>query len=150
MKKFLPPIFLLVIIFSSFGLLALDMSEEEIIKGRKAIFEQNYGIAKKMSKEIDSGNISNIQNLAIKMGENYKNVINYFPENTKSGYETEALPSIWENKNTFNSLMEDASNDAFKFSEILTELTNSEIKDMQKKLIWGKCKNCHDQFRLPH
>ena len=90
-----------------------------------------------MSSEINAGNISNIQNLAIKMGENYKNVINYFPENTKSGYDTEALPSIWENKNTFNEFNEEASNDAFKFSEILTGLTNSGDKRHAEKVNLG-------------
>ena len=57
---------------------------------------------------------------------------------------------MWEKKDIFNDLMKEASTDAFKFSEMLTNLTNLEIKDLQKKMIWGKCKSCHDQFRLPH
>ena len=46
MKKFLPSLLILYFIFSSFGLLALEMNEEELINGRKALFKQNYGIAK--------------------------------------------------------------------------------------------------------
>ena len=150
MKKFLPSLLILCLIFLSFSLLAIEMNEEELINGRKALFKQNYGIAKKMSAEINAGNISAVSELAVKMGENYSKLINYFPDNTKTGYDTEALPSVWEKKDTFNELMNEASTDAFKFSEMLTNLTNSEIKDLQKKMIWGKCKSCHDQFRLPH
>ena len=150
MKKFLPSLLILCFIFSSFGLLAIEMNEEELINGRKALFKQNYGIAKKMSSEINVGNISAVSELAVKMGENYSKLINYFPDNTKTGYDTEALPSVWEKKDIFNELMNEASTDAFKFSEMLANLTNSEIKDLQKKMIWGKCKSCHDQFRLPH
>ena len=46
MKKILPSLFITYFIFLSFGLLALEMNEEELIKGRKALFKQNYGIAK--------------------------------------------------------------------------------------------------------
>ena len=65
MKKFLPSLLILCFIFSSFGLLAIEMNEEELINGRKALFKQNYGIAKKMSAEINAGNISAVSELTV-------------------------------------------------------------------------------------
>ena len=47
------------------------------------------------------------QNFDVGNEENYKSLIEYFPENTKEGFKTEALPTIWENKEEFNNLMND-------------------------------------------
>ena len=43
-----------------------------------------------------------------KISKNYIKLLDYFPENTKEGFKTEALPSIWENKKEFNDLMKKA------------------------------------------
>ena len=84
------------------------------------------------------------------MSQNYVLLINYFPENTQTGYETEALPSIWEEKELFNELMNKASNDAGDFAMMVMNLMGDELKDYQKKMIWSQCKTCHDKFRMPH
>ena len=77
-------------------------------------------------------------------------LINYFPANTQTGFETEALPSIWEEKQLFNDLMNKASNDASDFATIVMNLMGDELKEYQKKMIWSQCKTCHDKFRMPH
>ena len=148
MKKILPSLFITYFIFLSFGLLALEMNEEELIKGRKALFKQNYGIAKKMSSEINTGNISSVSELAIKMGENYSKLINYFPENTKEGFNTEALPSIWENKDEFNALMQNASDDMIKLAKAIE--TAEDLRAAEKELMWCNCTAFHSRFRAPH
>ena len=111
--------------FSSFA----NQSVEEIIKGRKAMFSENYQNAKKISILLKSKRIEEAKPLMEKISGNYKELLNYFPENTKEGFKTEALPSIWENKDEFNALMQKASDDMIK----LTKTINT-VEDFQKIL----------------
>ena len=126
------------------------MSTEETIKARKAMFKQNYSYAKKMSAAIKKDDKETISDLAIKMSENYKKLIDYFPDDSKDGFKTEALPLIWEKKEEFNALMMKAANEANDFSMMVNNLMGDELKDLQKKMIWSQCKSCHDKFRMPH
>ena len=84
------------------------------------------------------------------MSQNYEKLIDLFPDNSKSGYDTEALPTIWIFKDEFNNLMIESSKKAKKFTEIASTLLGAELKEEQKKLIWSSCKSCHDKFRMPH
>ena len=51
------------------------------------------------------GSLDEAKILMIEMSDNYKRLLDLFPENSKTGFETEALSSIWENKDEFNLLM---------------------------------------------
>ena len=104
-----------------------NQSVEEIIKGRKAMFSENYQNAKKISILLKSKRIEEAKPLMEKISGNYKELLNYFPENTKEGFKTEALPSIWENKDEFNALMQKASDDMIK----LTKTINT-VEDFRK------------------
>ena len=84
----------------------------------------------------------------LEMSENYKILINYFPDNTKEGFKTEALPTIWENKDEFNELMTKSSNDMIKLASIIED--SEDIKASLGKMMWGNCKACHSKFRAPH
>ena len=150
MKNILQLLVAIIFIALSINLYADDISQEKLIKERKAMFKQNYSYAKKMSSEITKGNNQAVSDLALKMSQNYELLINFFPENTQTGYETEALPSIWEEKELFNELMNKASNDAGDFAIMAMNLMGDELKDYQKKMIWSQCKTCHDKFRMPH
>ena len=150
MKNILQLLVTIIFIVLSINLYADDISQEKLIKERKAMFKQNYSYAKKMSSEITKGNNQAVSDLALKMSKNYELLINFFPENTQTGYETEALPSIWEEKELFNELMNKASNDAGDFATMAMNLMGDELKDHQKKMIWSQCKTCHDKFRMPH
>ena len=75
-----------------------ELSVEEIIKGRKALFSKNYSTAKKVQAFASKGDFDKAKSLMIEMSGNYKVLIEYFPENTKEGFKTEALPIIWEKK----------------------------------------------------
>ena len=82
------------------------------------------------------------------MTENYETLLNYFPENTKEGFNTEALPSIWENKDEFNALMQKASDDMIKLAKAIE--TAEDLRAAQKELMWSNCTACHSRFRAPH
>ena len=121
---------------------------EEIIKGRKAIFSENYQNAKKISILLKSKKIEEAKPLMKKISENYKKLLDYFPENTKEGFKTEALPSIWESKDEFNALMQKASDDMIKLTKAIE--TADDLKAVQKQLMWSNCSSCHNRFRAPH
>ena len=125
-----------------------EQSVEEIIKARKALFSKNYSTAKKVQTLSSKGEFEKAKSLMIEMSENYKTLIEYFPDNTKEGFKTEALPSIWENKDEFNDLMKKSSNDMIKLASIIEN--TDDVKASFGKLMWGNCKACHSKFRAEH
>ncbi len=138
------------LLFSLFLSSTIADTHKNIIKERKSLFKQNYSHAKKMSSAIEKGDIDKVKNLSVKMSQNYEKLVDLFPDNSKSGYDTEALPTIWIFKDDFNNLMIESSTKAKKFTEIASTLLGAELKEEQKKLIWSSCKSCHDKFRMPH
>ena len=138
-----------IVIFSlSFTFSANAETVEEIIKGRKALFSKNYSTAKRVQALSSKGDFEKAKKLMLEMSENYKILINYFPDNTKEGFKTEALPIIWENKDEFNELMTKSSNDMIKLVSIIED--SEDIKASLGKMMWGNCKACHSKFRAPH
>ena len=149
MKQKIKIIKTLIIIFSlCFSFSANAQTAEEIIKGRKAMFSENYQNAKRISILLKSGKIDEAKPLMEKISKNYTKLLDYFPENTKEGFKTEALPSIWENKKEFNDLMKKASDDMIKLAEAIN--TAEDLRAVQKKLMWSNCSACHSRFRAPH
>ena len=139
---------IIFIFFISFPFYANAMTVEEIIKGRKAMFSENYRNAKKISILLKSKKIEEAKPLMKKISDNYKKLLDYFPENTKEGFKTEALPSIWENKDEFNALMQKASDDMIKLAKAIE--TAEDLRAIQKELMWSNCTACHSRFRAPH
>ena len=125
-----------------------NKSVEEIIKGRKAIFSKNYQTAKKISILLKSKKIEEAKPLMQEMSDNYKKLLNYFPENTKEGFKTEALPTIWENSDEFVTLMQKASFDMIQLAKAID--TAEDLRAIQKKLMWSNCSACHNRFRAEH
>jgi cytochrome c556 len=125
-----------------------DLSVEEIIKKRKALFSKNYSTAKKVQIFASKGDFESSNSLILEMSENYKILLNYFPKNTKEGFKTEALPLIWENKDEFNNLMIKSSNEMIELAAIIE--TSDDIKGTLGKLMWSNCKACHNKYRAKH
>ena len=138
----------IIILSLSFSLSANAQTVEEIIKGRKAMFSENYQNGKKISILLKSNKIEEAKPLMKKISDNYIKLLDYFPENTKEGFKTEALPSIWENKDEFNALMQKASDDMIKLAKTID--TAEDLRAVQKELMWGNCSSCHNRFRAPH
>ena len=139
----------LIIIFSlclSFS--ANAQTVEEIIKGRKAMFSENYQNAKRISILLKSKKIEEAKPLMKKISDNYKKLLDYFPENTKEGFKTESLPTIWEKKDEFNALMTKSSNDMIELISVVD--TTDDIRGTIGELMWANCKSCHTKFRAAH
>jgi cytochrome c556 len=125
-----------------------NQSVEEIIKGRKAMFSENYQNAKQISILLKQKKIEEAKPLMKKISDNYIKLLDYFPDNTKEGFKTEALPSIWENKDEFNALMQKASDDMVKLAKAID--TADDLRAIQKELMWSNCSACHNRFRAEH
>ena len=125
-----------------------NQSVEEIIKGRKAMFSENYQNAKQISILLKQKKIEEAKPLMKKISDNYIKLLDYFPDNTKEGFKTEALPSIWENKDEFNALMQKASDDMVKLAKAID--TAEDLRAVQKELMWSNCSACHNRFRAEH
>ena len=82
------------------------------------------------------------------MSENYLTLLEYFPDNTKEGFKTEALPSIWENKDEFNNLMKKSSTDMIELIKVID--SSDDVKATLQKFMWANCKACHSQYRAEH
>ena len=144
----LKKIFILFILISISSSSYASQSVEEIIKGRKAMFSENYQNGKKISILLKSKKIEEAKPLMKKISDNYIKLLDYFPDNTKEGFKTEALPSIWENKDEFNALMQKASDDMLKLAKAIETVEN--LQAIQKKLMWSNCSACHNRFRAEH
>ena len=143
-------IFFIILIFSlTFSAPSYaNQSVEEIIKGRKAMFSENYQNAKQISILLKQKKINEVKPLIKKISDNYIKLLDYFPDNTKEGFKTEALPSIWENKDEFNALMQKASDDMIKLAKAID--TADDLRAIQKELMWSNCSACHNRFRAEH
>ena len=141
--------FFCIIIFIILSLPAnSEMSVEEIIKGRKALFSKNYSTAKRVQALASKGEFDKAKSLMIEMSENYITLIGYFPDNTKEGFKTEALPSIWENKKEFDDLMKKSSDDMVKLASLFEDA--DDVRAILREMMWSSCKACHSRFRAPH
>ena len=125
-----------------------EQSAEEIIKNRKALFSKNYSTAKKVQFLSSKSEFDDAKKLMLEMSENYKTLIELFPENTKEGFKTEVTPLIWEEKDKFNSLMKKSSNDMIELASIIEATDN--IRGVIGKLMLGNCKACHSKYRVEH
>ena len=146
--KILKTTFFIIVFFMMLIPANSKMSVEEIIKGRKALFSKNYSTAKRVQTFASKGEFDKAKTLMLEMSENYKTLIEYFPDNTKEGFKTEALPSIWENKKEFNNLMKKASDDMIKLASLFEDA--DDVSAVLREMMWSNCKACHSKFRAPH
>ena len=148
MKK-IKTLIIIITLITSFSLpVSANQTVEEIIKGRKAMFSENYQNGKKISILLKQKKIEEAKPLIKKISDNYIKLLDYFPDNTKEGFKTEALPSIWENKDEFNALMQKASDDMIKLAKAID--TAEDLRAVQKDLMWNNCSACHNRFRAEH
>jgi len=140
-------LFFIFILFYSFNAFS-EQTVEEIIKERKSIFSKNYKTAKRVQGLASNGNLDEAKKLMIEMSDNYTRLLDLFPENSKVGFKTEALPAIWENKDEFNLLMTKASSNMIELTSAIDEA--EDVKATLGKYMWSSCKSCHSNFRAEH
>ena len=124
------------------------MTVEEIIKSRQALFSKNYRTAKKVQSLASNLDFEDAKTLMNEMSENYKVLSELFPDNTKEGFDTGALPIIWEEKDKFIKLMLKASEDMITLASLIED--SDEIRGTLTKFMWSNCKACHNRYREEH
>ena len=140
-------LFFIFILFYSFNAFS-EQTVEEIINERKSIFSKNYKTAKRVQGLASNGNLDDAKKLMIEMSDNYTRLLDLFPENSKVGFKTEALPAIWKNKDEFNLLMTKASSNMIELTSAIDEA--EDVKATLGKYMWSSCKSCHSKFRAEH
>jgi len=125
-----------------------ELSDEEIIKSRKALFSKNYSTAKRVQSFSSNGDFYKAIELMREMNENYTTLLDLFPENSKEGFKTEALPIIWEEKDAFSALMQKSADNMIKLTSIIEDA--DDIKGTLGQLMWANCKACHSKYRASH
>jgi pentatricopeptide repeat protein len=147
-KKIFGTIILSFIMVFSGTLANAELSVEEIIKSRKALFSKNYSTAKRVQSFSSNGDFDKAIELMKEMNENYTTLLDLFPENSKEGFKTEALPIIWEEKGAFSALMQKSADDMIKLTSIIEDA--DDIRGTLGQLMWANCKACHSKYRAPH
>ena len=147
-NKILLVIVLVASFFNTNFIAHSEESIEDIIKGRKAIFSNNAKLAKRVNILLKDFEFEEAEPFILEMSKNYENLLNYFPENSKEGYGTEALPIIWEEKDAFNALMQKAADDMLQLAKVMEEV--DDIQATYKKLMWSNCNAFHSRYRKPH
>ena len=142
-----------IILFSIISLFFVSSSNaeltvEEIIKSRQALFSKNYRTAKKVQSLASNLDFEDAILLMNEMSENYKVLIDLFPENSQEGFDTEALLTIWDEKDDFNALMQKASDDMIKLASVIEDA--DDIRGTLTKFMWSNCKACHSRYREEH
>ena len=125
-----------------------EMTAEEIIKSRQALFSKNYRTAKKVQSLASNLDFEEATVLMKEMSENYKVLIDLFPENTQEGFDTGALLTIWDEKDEFNALMQKASDDMTKLVSVIEDA--DDIRGTLTNFMWSNCKACHNRYREEH
>ena len=144
-KKIFGTIILSLIMVFSGSLANAELSVEDIIKSRKALFSKNYSTAKRVQSFSSNGDFDEAIELMKEMSENYITLLDLFPENSKEGFKTEALPVIWEEKDAFNALMQKSADNMIKLTSIIEDA--DDIRGTLGKLMWANCKACHSKYR---
>lgn len=68
-----------------------------------------------------------------------------FPDNSKTGGDTEALPKIWQEKSKFEGLVAKLDKDA---TAALAAIKDEASFKSEFPKVLGNCKTCHDDYRL--
>ena len=142
-----------IILFSILSLFFVSSSQaeltvEEIVKSRQALFSKNYSTAKRVQAFSSKGDFEKAKKLMIEMSENYRVLLDLFPENTEDEFGTEALPTVWEEKDAFNALMTKASDDMIKLTSLIED--SEDTSGTLKQFMWSNCKACHSRYREEH
>jgi cytochrome c556 len=131
----------------AFGVTAV-VAQSDPIAARKALMKANGDQAKiagAMAKGEAPFDLAKVQVVFATFADSAAKMPALFPDNSKTGGETAALPAIWENKADFDAKMA-----AFGKNAIAAK---TEIKDADAlKAKWGafakeNCGGCHEKYR---
>ncbi len=129
------------------GGLGVASAQDDPIGQRRAILkgfgEATKPIAGMLKGETPFDNAS-VQKALATYAEGAKKLPGLFPDNSRTGGETAALPKIWDDKAKFVGIYGKLGADATAASAAITDETS--FKANIGKVL-GNCKACHDDYR---
>jgi cytochrome c556 len=123
-------------------------SQEDPIAKRRQIYK-SFGQAAKepgaMLKKEQPFELATVQAALRTFQDGSRKLPDLFPENSKTGGETAALPIIWEDKAKFNALFVKFNQDT---TTALATITDEATFRSEFPKVLRDCGGCHDTFRL--
>lgn len=136
-----------VAVAAAFSASAASAQNLEAIKSRKELLKE-MGKATKdpgdMLKQAIPFDLAKVKAALAKYQENAPKIAKLFPDDSKTGGETEALPAIWENKQDVDARFEKLAADAKAAEAAITD-EFSFMEEFPK--VVGNCGGCHKKYR---
>lgn len=140
---------LAVAVLVGLGSTAVHAQNVTIIKERKGHYETMGKAAKEPNKAFKGNaefDLAKVQAALKVFQEKAALLPKLFPDDSKAGGDTEALPKIWDNKADFESRFKKFG-DMAKAAE--TGITDEATFQAQWKDLMGNCGGCHKEYRKP-
>lgn len=131
------------------GATAVAAQNVAVIKERKGHYKKMGDAVKPVSamyKGEEDFDLAKVQTALKVMQEQVVILPKLFPDDSKTGEKTEALPIIWEQKADFEARFKKLG-EAAKAAE--TKITDEETFPDAWKEVMGNCSGCHKKFRKP-
>ncbi len=132
---------------AAFTATAVSAQNVEVIKERKALLKE-MGKATKDPGDMLKGavpfDLAAVKAALAKYQENAPKIAKRFPDDSKTGGETEALPALWENKDDVMQRFEKLAADAKAAEGAITD--EFTFMDEFPKVV-GNCGSCHKKYR---
>ena len=124
------------------------MAQSDPIAARKDMMKQvgraNADVAK-ISKGDAPFKLETVQAALKTIQDASRAMPNLFPDNTKTGGDTAALPKVWETKADFNTRWEKMGKDAAAASAKIVD--EASFKTAYNE-VTGNCGGCHEAYRM--
>jgi cytochrome c556 len=123
-------------------------AQSAAIKERKDLFKQMGGAAKvggPMMKGEVPFDLAKVQGALKVYSDNAKKLVNLFPDDSKTGGDTEALPAIWEKKADFLGMMDKFDKDSAAASAAIKD--EASFKTEWPKVM-ANCGGCHKVYKV--
>jgi cytochrome c556 len=125
------------------------VAQQDPIEARKALMKGNgkeAGIGSKMAKGEEPFALDKAKKIFATYQETATKAPALFPDNSKTGGDTRALPAIWEKKDDFNAKFTKFGADAKAAEAATTDLDSfkAQFTEVQKN-----CGGCHQPYRRP-
>jgi cytochrome c556 len=130
----------------AFGATAL-VAQTDPIAARKALMKSN-GDQNRVATEMLEGkrpfNLDEAKKVFVVFAEAGEKAPALFPDNSKTGGDTAALPPIWENKSDFNAKLAKFASDSKAAGDATKDLDTFKIQITEVR---KNCGGCHQTYR---
>jgi cytochrome c556 len=131
---------------AAFGITAV-VAQSDPIAARKAIMKENGNqarIAREMIEGKQPFNLDAAKKVLATFGETADKAKNLWPDNSKTGGDTAALPAIWESKADFDAKLVKFSTESKAAGGKVTDLDSFKA---QMGEVGKNCGGCHNTYR---